>query len=156
MAVAIAALVTAIYWFAPSKPPLMGEQGLLKDLKDFVTVLFPFFVGALAALATFTRVGLDQPTIGGRVRLVIKDRVKDLTRRQFVCFIFGYCAALSVVLFIAIVLVKMIQPTAVGMLPTSLPYLRAVTVAAFALAFSHLIVVTFWGLYYLSERLYRA
>jgi hypothetical protein len=151
VSIVIAALATAAYWYAPNKPPLMGDLGLLKDLKDFVQVLFPFFVGALAAVATFHRKGLDDEVVGNPAYL----GSKKLTRRQFVCYILGYCAVVSIVLFVGVILAKMIQPSVAATLPDLMPTLRAATIAVFSLGFAHLIVITLWGLYYLSNRLIR-
>lgn len=147
----VALAITAAYHWAPVKPALMSDLGLLKDLKDFVQVLFPFFVGALAAVATFSRAGLDCETVGTPVTL----DGKALTRRQFVCYIFGYCAVLSVFLFIAVIVTKLLQPSAMLFCPAIISYLRSASVAFFSLCFTHLVVISLWGLYYLSNRLVR-
>jgi hypothetical protein len=152
---AIAILVTALYWRVPVKPALMGDLGLLKDLKDFVQVLFPFYVGALAAVATFAREGLDDVTIGGKATIRIGTRIVELTRRQFICRLFGYCAVLSIFLFVAVIIAKMVQPWAMSMSGPYGAYFKTATVFVFSLGFSHLMIISLWGIYYLSNRLAR-
>lgn len=155
VSIAIAIVVAAVYWFVPTKPALMGDLGLLKDLKDFVQVLFPFYVGALAAVATFNREGLDDVTVGGKATVRIGERLVELTRRQFICRLFGYCAVLSIFLFVGVVVAKLVAPWGIAAVAGCGPYLRTATVFAFSLGFAHLIVISLWGIYYLANRLAR-
>lgn len=150
----LAATITAIYGFIPHKPAILGAEGILADLRGLVSILFPFFVGALAAVTTFTREGLDEPTVGGRAILLNKGVEVVLTRRQFVCYIFGYCAFLSAVLFTAIILIKFLHPVFVD-LGIYFAVAKVVAVAVLSLGFIHLLIVTLWGLYYLTVRLVR-
>jgi hypothetical protein len=155
IAVGIAVAVSCLYGFSPNKPALMGDLGLLKDLKDFVQVLFPFYVAALAAVATFTREGLDDETVGGKALVWIGSRLVPLTRRQFVCRLFGYCSVLSMFLFIAVILAKMAQPWAMSAFQPYGGCFRTAAVFVFSLGFAHLAIISLWGIYYLANRLTR-
>jgi len=138
-----------------TKPPLMGPLGLLEDIKSFVTILFPFFVAALVAIATFTRPGLDDLTSGGLVTLERKgEAIRTLTRRQFVCSIFGYCAGVSLCIFLVVIFTKVTHPWFLGSGLLAVPYFKAACLTIVATMFAHMVIITFWGLYYLSDRLH--
>lgn len=155
-ALIIGGLLAATYWMLPVKPPLLGQTGLLEDVKAFVTIVFPFYVAALVAVATFQRTELDDMPNGGQVTLHRRNEpIISLTRRQFVCFIFGYCSALSVLLFLMVMLSKMLQPWLVGLIPGLLPYAKVALLAGLGSVFAHMMIITFWGLYYLTDRVHR-
>jgi len=147
-------LVVLAYIFLPIKPSLIGSEGLLTGIQSFVTILFPFFVAALVAVATFSRKGLDAKPSGGQVKLSRRNEtVKLLTRRQFICFIFGYCASLSLILFVGIIISRAMYPWVMFEFHDALPYLRIGSLFLVTIIFSHMVIITFWGLYYLTDRI---
>lgn len=74
---------------------------------------------------------------------------------QPVVSIFAYCSGISVVLFIAVVGAKMFQPWLSAFFPSFMPALKFVFLFLVATMFSHMLIVTFWGLYYLTDRVHR-
>ncbi len=82
------------------------------------------------------------------------EAVKYLSRRQFVCFIFGYCAALSVFIFLMVLAGKVARPLVWAICPDAVGYVKPVAVFILSVSFTHMLIVTFWGLYYLSDRLH--
>src|SRR5437660_212449 len=82
----LTALTMALFWFLPVKPEVLGDEGFLKGVRELIALFAAFFVVALAAVATFSRESLDLPMEGTTPTL----DGRDLNRRQFVCYLFGY------------------------------------------------------------------
>ncbi|MEC4767918.1 hypothetical protein LPL18_011340 [Halomonas sp. CUBES01] len=128
------------------------------SLGSFVSNLPGFFIAALAAVATFNRKDIDKDMVGERpptVETLIGDRKVNmvLTRRRFLCMLFSYLTALSIVLSI------------IGFIPTSFVFFEneelgvslitvLVYLIAFYMLFFQLIVSTLYGLYYLGDRVH--
>jgi hypothetical protein len=138
-----------LFWLLPERPALLGDKGVLKSICDFIVLLAAVFVAALAAVAAFDNETLDRemqgttPTLHGR----------NLTRRQFVCYLFGYLAVISFSLFLAIVTANIVTPSLhVVLSERALWWTRAVSGNVFAFAFWNMIVTTLLGIYFLVER----
>jgi hypothetical protein len=165
------ALILALPFIVLPDVPFFHKDGFLDKLLILTSALTGFYVAALVAAATFTHPDLDKVFKSGPVALVTRDHdgqkiMEHLTRREFVCTIFGYLAFSSLVLsllasmfvgaadfnHIAVAHWRYIGPFIAG---DYQPITRAVVILCFTLAISHLAVVTGLGLYYLMDRLYR-
>jgi len=150
----IGLLASLAYSLLPVRPALMGSNGVLNDILGFTSILFPFFVAALVAVATFQREGMDRMPNGGQVQLKRRnDSIVSLTRRQFVCFIFGYCSALSATIFISIIITKSLFPWISVYFSGDMEYIKLVYIFIISSSFAHMITITFWGMYYLTDRI---
>jgi len=82
--------------------PILGPDGIISSFANLSHVLVGFFIAALTAVATFPKRSLDQlmsspaPTLKGLYKGKAINR--QLTRRRFLCFLFGYLAWLSLFL----------------------------------------------------------
>jgi hypothetical protein len=148
---ALAALTMGTLWLLPVASQVLGEGGYLKGVRELIALFAAFFVVALAAVSTFDRPTLDMvmegtpPTLDGR----------DLTRRQFVCRLFGYLAALSFVLFLMSVAAEIVAPSfRYWFSPHILWWIRAVLGTLFAFGFWNMVATTFLGIWFLIERVH--
>jgi hypothetical protein len=149
--------------------PFFHKDGFLDKLLILTSALTGFYVAALVAAATFSHPDLDKVFRAGPVVLVTKDHdgqkiMEHLTRREFVCTIFGYLAFSSLSLLASLFVGasgydhaaaahwQFIGPAIGG---AYLPITRGVVLFCFTLAIAHLAVATTLGLYYLMDRLYR-
>jgi len=145
----LTAVTMAIFWLLPLRPALLGDHGILKGVQDLIALFAAFFVAALAAVATFDRKSLDLPMQGTTPTL----DGRDLSRRQFMCYLFGYLAVLSFALFLGIVSADIVIPSLRVVLSVSaLWWVKAISGAVFAFAFWNMIVTTLLGIYFLVER----
>jgi hypothetical protein len=151
----------SVYNFLPVKPPLLGENGILTDIKDVLALLIAFFVAALAAIATFSRPGLDDVMKGSNppripVKLMGKVYWQPVTRREFLCYLFGYLSSMSLSLFLTIVTVKAFVPSLhLWIEEATFLVLKNIFIAAFSAAAGHMLVATLLGLNYLTDRINR-
>ena len=124
---------------------------IISDLMSLLGVLVGFYIAALAAVASFQSEILDSHLKGSPATLKNyrngETETETLTRRRFLCVVFGYCASMSIVLY------------TVGM---CLRYanmgdsiLFDVVVAVFLWGLSSLFIATLLGLHYLVDRMHR-
>lgn len=135
-----------------------GEQGLLARLLAFVQTLVGFYIAALAAVASFNSRHLDRVMPSPAPTMQVKYngtlQAVPLTRRRFLCAMFAYLTALSFLFSIAAIAVLSLAPAMAAIAPATMSgVLRPVALALFLLAVFQLTSITFWGLFYLGERM---
>jgi len=135
-----------------------GEQGFVARLLAFVQTLVGFYIAALAAVASFNSPHLDRvmpsppPTMKVKYNGVLQE--VHLTRRRFLCAMFAYLTALSFLFSIAaITILSLATPVAAIAPDTMIAALRPAALSLFLLAAFQMTSVTFWGLFYLGERM---
>jgi hypothetical protein len=137
------------------------KLSLIDDVNDLIGILVGFYIAALAAISSFTNESLDQ-LMKGRAPTIthfrmLKPIVEELTRRRFLSILFGYCASVSILLYVFGVL----QAHVTISIQIDGKVLLANNVANFLgwslyLWFlSSLLVVTLLGLHYLIDRMHR-
>lgn len=136
------------------------SSGILSLILGFVQSLPGFYIAALAAIATFGRLDIDdilpEPTPKVVVKLRGTDNIISLTRRRFLAMLFAFLTAESVILTVlAIVLI----PLSSDIQSLNLVFEGSGKWIAVALSFIYMIgffqmvLATFWGLYYLGYKL---
>ena len=142
-------------WFSVDQPKMID------DVNSLMGILVGFYIAALAAVSTFNNASLDQ-IMKGRAPTLIKLRqgeknVETLTRRRFLSVLFGYCACLSIILYIF----GVVQAHVTADLPHILwlqtlnDWAHSFAWACYLWLLSSLLVVTLLGLHYLVERMHR-
>lgn len=143
-----------------------GDRGFLDRLGSFSAVLTGFYIAALVGVASFAASvgGLDEEIQVGKIRRPITNPDDDpfLTRRQYVCSMFGYLAFVSLVLSVAAILLIVAATPSSLVLTAAMPeaaknvqaVVSTVVVVGFNVVLAHLLVTTCYGLYYLMDRLY--
>jgi hypothetical protein len=170
----LATLFVALLIGAPfavfDKLNFFGAGGLVDKLGTFASVLAGFYIAALLAVATFASAlgDLDTPIRKGKVLSPGTDGAKEeLSRREYVCAIFGYLSALALLLAVGSILITLIAPAVAptltqwwvqgnAYLKTSVDIrvAKAFPIGAYSLVMSSMLVTTLHGLYYLIDRLY--
>lgn len=138
-------------------------EELIKILLNFIQILPGFFIAALAAIATFNRSDLDKimphpaPTIdiernGGKEKI-------ELTRRRYLTFMFSFLTAESIFIIITSFFVIFSVPKVSNVLIDKGLYYPLLgnffLLFLFFLFFWQLITISFYGLYYLGERIHQ-
>jgi hypothetical protein len=82
------------YMLIGPKPPIFGDSGLLKFVRDLLVMGVPFMVGALVAVAMGAPgPHLDRRPVGTELFL----DGESLTMRRFVCYMLGYLSFLGII-----------------------------------------------------------
>jgi uncharacterized membrane protein YqhA len=154
--------VAFMYKLAPAVN-LYATDGLMLKLLGFVQSLPGFYVAALAALATFNQPGLDvlMPGKPPIAKIIYNGRPvpMELTRRRFLCLMFSYLTAISFLLTLALVattsLAKPLREYLIQMdMSSVVVWLRwGVSLTLFGALFQ-MLSVTFYGLFYIGERMH--
>jgi hypothetical protein len=140
---------------------IFSDAGLVSKCLGFIQGLPGFYIAALAAIATFNKTDIDKtmPAPVPSLTSIYKGEkvVIKLTRRRFLCSMFAFLTAESIVLVLMSVFAPATASSFKGWIGGDL---ESVTVYIFLIfyffAFWQMIVTTFLGLYYLGERLHQA
>lgn len=145
------------------------KDGFLDKVSSFSSVLTGFYVAGLVAVAAFSPAlgDVDATIEEGKVTLKAKSPEEldhDLSRREYVSYLFGYLSSLSLIvtLFgITVVIVStniFIEDISFEMfsyvISISGAYIRGIGIFFVCLLLAHMFIVTIQGIYYLTERLY--
>ncbi|HCI52637.1 MAG TPA: hypothetical protein DE312_04870 [Gallionella sp.] len=139
---------------------LYGDGGLIGRILGFIQNLPGFFIAALAAIATFNRVDIDKtmpfpaPTLD--ITVQGKTVAIELTRRRFLCSMFAFLTAENIILVVFAIFAQSFY------LPAKLYFTssyHALVSGSFMFIFlfmlSQMMVTTFWGLFYLGDKLHQ-
>ncbi|WP_424140096.1 hypothetical protein [Roseomonas chloroacetimidivorans] len=147
-----AMVTTALLWPA-SKANVFGELGVIHQANGLLQILAGFYIASLAAIATFNKPGLDDIMKADPPKIYRNKQhpADPLTRRRFLCLLFGYLSFASIMLYIVGAAAMIIAPTASAAFTEAQVFVgRGVFVAAFAFFFSHLLAATILGIHYMA------
>jgi len=145
-----------------------GTDGFLEKLGGLTSSLTGFYIAGLLAVATFSmeKADLDNPIKVGPVYAGKKGDLGDrLTRREYVCLMFGYLALLSLLISVISVVSSGIAQSASEFFQNYEFEIQGVifewvNIVSFFSKFSmiilssHLVITTGYGLYYLTYKIY--
>jgi len=160
----VAAIVTLLYHYHSDQISLVSTNGLLLQVNGLLQVLIGFYIAALAAVSTFNSPSIDQVMAGDPPTLVEKFRGQKLkvvlTRRRFVCYLFGYLALVSFMLFcigmISILIGKSFQIWVVSFVTSGvILWLKTIFVGVYSFILMNIIITTLLGLYFLAVRFHQ-
>ena len=153
--------ITAVLFILLKIPvkDLFDDNGFIKSIVSFISNLPAFYIAALAAIATFNRAEIDLPLISNERNASIEIKVTKengkvvnseevLTRRLFLCMLFSFLTALSIVIIILNAIFS----------PLINVYQNSIVLMVYTVVFTFLVwqllVSTFFGLYYLGNRIH--
>lgn len=138
---------------------IYGTSGLINRVLGFVQNLPGFYIAALAAIATFNKTDIDRymPEPAPMLDVQIQGRTVaiKLTRRRFLCSMFAFLTAQCILLTIlAVGGLAVAEPVKALLAPPFHVLARYSFLFLYGMLFWQMVVVTFWGLYYLGEKLH--
>tara|TARA_R110000782_G_C14817047_1_gene413380 strand:+ start:3045 stop:3665 length:621 start_codon:yes stop_codon:yes gene_type:complete len=156
----LSVILTGSLIVLPKSPVIFGEGGLLEITGSLLGILTGFFIASLAAVSTFNKQGMDDEMPGEPLILLVFERgeevPKKISRRQFLCLLFGYLSFICVFLYL---MGGAAMLTVDSMVLLIKPALHSVAkwgfVFVYLLIFSNLLITTLLGLFYLSDRIHR-
>lgn len=137
-----------------------SKSGLLKDFVSFLSILPGFFIAALAAIATFQKNDIDElMPVSAKLSIRMKDGRDvdvDLTRRRFLCSLFSFLAAQSLMICIISLMVIHSSDYLSASISQALisKSVGILGLLIFLFSFWQLMSSTAIGLYYLGDRLH--
>ncbi|ELB2200039.1 hypothetical protein QNZ97_004665 [Vibrio parahaemolyticus] len=149
--VIIGGVLTAIVFFSPVQIKLLGQGSLVGLVNGLLQILIGFFVASLAAVATFQREGLDEVMVGKAPTL----RGEKITRRQFVCYMFGYLALVSIVLYFGGGITELTVGLLKVLITEKYELFKYSAIFIYLSVLANLVLTTMLALYYLTDRIIR-
>ena len=154
-------IAISLYYLLPNNINLISSKnGLISEINTTVSILLGFFIASLLAVPIFRVETLDEKIKGSAMTLEKisegEKKLIELTRRNFLCYLFGYCAFISMMILIMGVLTKVLYPALSTIDKHWVNY--AITPLWLILYFfmlSSLFVTTLLGLHYLVDRIHR-
>ncbi|MBG5881523.1 hypothetical protein I4990_00955 [Providencia alcalifaciens] len=157
-------LVTAIYFFMETPFSIFGKSGLVTQINGLLQVLIGFYIASLAAIATFSNPTIDEVMAGTppKVKELYRGKILDveLVRRRFLCYLFGYLALVSFILFgfglVASLFTSQLM-TLINSFGISwvLKAVKVVFIFGYTLVLFNMLSTTLLGLYYLAVRIHQ-
>lgn len=157
----VAVLLTSTLFFSPVKVTIFGANSVIKACTDLLQILTGFYIASLAAIATFSKQSMDDIMAGDPPILWKKTKglnVKEqLTRRRFLCYLFGYLAFMSLFLyFIGSATIPLSDVARKLFMPRTNYIIKWAFVFIYTFLMSQLLITTLLGLYYLVDRIHRS
>lgn len=141
-------------------------SGLVDQMGSLASILAGFYIAALVAVGSFSAsIGdLDNEISNGKIFVSPNDET-SLTRREYICAIFGFLSFLALLIAVLsafILIVSSPLELAIGDKSFTvrdevwkvINVVRAFGVVAYSATVSTMIITTFYGLYYLTDRIY--
>ncbi|WP_085904179.1 hypothetical protein [Kiloniella majae] len=158
----IAIFTTIVFWFVRNHSSITGTEGIMADIKGLVQLLTAFFIAALAAVSTFPNDTLDEGLSGSPALLKVSNQSEPttLTRRQFVCYLFGYLSLMSILTFLFISISQGLSEELRELIKYLIPSqhislvidsVRTFGIFIFSLIIGNLLITTLLGLYFLTS-----
>lgn len=152
-------IVLLIYYFLPVKPKIFGNESITSMIGNLLQILTGFYIVSLSAIATFNKSGMDSSMPGDPPTLKTTHRGKmeiiELTRRRFLCLLFGYLSFLSLIIYFFGGTAELIKEN-INIFPGVILYAKYVFLALYLFSFFNLMTTTFLGLYYMVDRIHKA
>lgn len=162
-----AILIYVVYLLLPIRPEFLGEEGIVKSAFDIIVTLPGFYFAGLAAVATLGNVSMDKVMPHPAPRAWIKSNGVwidvELSRRQFLSYVFSYLVLISFVLCVIFALIMSFEDhiSCVGTLDFSSPVsiLSYIAIQCFGFSilmmFLSMVTTTLHGMYFLTERVHQ-
>jgi hypothetical protein len=147
----IAVAAWGAYSLVSPKPPIFGDAGLLRFVRDLLIMAVPFMVGALAAVAMGAPgPHLDRRPIGTELHL----DGNPLTLRSFTCYLLGYLSFLGLLTLGLSVFASLMHDSVIAWTATAPIWrdaIRSIGALGLSVLLSFLSVTVFWALYFLTD-----
>lgn len=139
---------------------LVEPNGMIAMLLSFIQSLPGFYIAALAAIATFGRLDIDdilpEPTPKVVIKLRGRENIIDLTRRRFLAMLFAFLTGESIAIVVYCIALISFGSSVNGYTYANNAvghYLYIVSIFLLFIFVYQMILATFWGLYYLGYKL---
>lgn len=154
----ISLLITTCFGYFEFKANMFGATGLIDRALSFIQTLTGFYMAGLAAISSFSNPSMDTPMPGVPPKMDVRYNGKlstvEATRRRFMSSMFAFLTASSfLITLFSIVLLVFAEPMKAALPIAIQPCIKLGILFVYFFVVTQMIVVTFWGLYYMGERM---
>lgn len=150
-----------VFVFDRPQTMLHGHDGIIVLARNFLQILAAFFIAALAAISAFTSPIMDRSFDGVAPTLKAKrfgPNEENLSRRRYLALKFGYLSFVTIGLYLLLAAVPFANKITWSVFKTgniSVELISWIMTFVLAAIFLNILVTTFLGLHFLSERIHR-
>jgi hypothetical protein len=139
---------------------LYADGAVIAKILGFVQGLPGFYIAALAAIATFNKTDIDKtmPAPAPKLDIMVQGKsvAIELTRRRFLCSMFAFLTAESLILIVVAIFGQAIYMPVKTLLPEQIHvWTSGAYMLFFMFVFWQMLITSFWGLFYLGDRLHQ-
>ena len=139
---------------------LYADGALIAKILGFVQSLPGFYIAALAAVATFNKTDIDKtmPAPAPKLDIVVQGKKVEIemTRRRFLCSMFAFLTAESLVLIVLAIFGQSISEPIKAISSEKFHFWISISfLFIFMFVFWQMLITSFWGLFYLGDRLHQ-
>lgn len=147
------------YYFNIENINFFGGNGFFIKILGLMQSLAGFYIAALAAVAALNNPNMDEPMPGKPpvMNIIYNNGIQEieLTRRRYMCSMFSYLTAACLILCLIIIFSTSFNDYAKSFFSIKVVLgLKLVSTAITLFALTQMMIVTFWGLYYLGEKVH--
>lgn len=147
----LASLITIVFAFLPKPITLIGKDGLISLVNGILQILSGFYIASMAAVATFQKEGMDDKMDGVSATI---DGV-DLTRRNFLTYLFGYLAFMSIAMYFFGGFIQLAKSN-ISYLFDSIPFFVKYTFVGFYFfIIFNILFTTVLGMHFMIDKIHR-
>lgn len=156
----ITALLVGVLFYFSGRIPVFSEKGVISVIVGYLQIVSGFYIASLAAVATFNKDSMDKPMPGIPVvlpsRKKRRGRSEALSRRRFLCFLFGYLSFMSLFLYFGGSALVLLAPQIKSIFSGEFfLFLKWFVVVVYIFLTCNMLVTTLLGLYYMTDRIHR-
>ena len=150
----------AVLLFFSGEIPIFSENGVVSVIVNYLQIVSGFYIASLAAVATFNKDSMDKAMPGIPVVLPARKKRRGkpeaLSRRRFLCFMFGYLAFVSLFLYFGGSALVLLAPHLKLIVSgVWLSILKWLVTSLYIFMTANMLITTLLGLYYMTDRIHR-
>ncbi|HEE0139754.1 TPA: hypothetical protein R8G72_000830 [Citrobacter youngae] len=148
--VIISTLITTLIFCLDRPISIISKDGLISVINGILQILSGFYIASMAAVATFQKPGMDSVMDGTPPTL----KGKDLTRRKFLTYLFGYLAFASIIMYLIGGGIQLMSPTLSHTQWIKVPWVKITFVGIYLFIISNIICTTILGMYFMIDKMH--
>lgn len=147
----IISVIVTTFIFCLDKPIMLtSKDGLISIINGILQILSGFYIASMAAVATFQKQGMDSVMDGFPPIL----KGKELTRRKFLTYLFGYLAFSSILTYLAGGGVQLLSSTLTSSKIMEFPVIKIGLVGIYLFIVSNILCTTILGMYFMIDKMH--
>ena len=147
LSILLALIVTSL----PKSVIILGKDGLISLVNGILQILSGFYIASMAAVATFQRDGMDKVMDGKAPTL----KGIKLSRRQFLTYLFGYLAFMSIAVYFFGGFVQLAQNSISLYTSVMHAHVKAILLAMYFFVVFNILCTTVLGMHFMIDKIHR-
>lgn len=146
----VSACITGFIFYLDNPISIISKDGLISVINGILQILSGFYIASMAAVATFQKTGMDIVMDGSPPTL----KGKELTRRKFLTYLFGYLAFTSIIMYLIGGGIQLLAPTISHTQWIQIAWVKIILIELYLFIISNIICTTILGMYFMIDKMH--